>query len=58
MCVCSAKRKKGFDTEIKLAIVTRHCLTGTRDERGREEEGGERKLFPAAVRGGDIMEHN
>ncbi len=34
------KRKNGFDTEIKLGIVTRHCLTGTRDERerGRERE--------------------
>lgn len=39
VCVCSAKRKNGFDTEIKLAIVTRHCLTGTRDEGVEERKG-------------------
>lgn len=30
--VCSVERKNGFDTEIRLCIVTRHCLTGRRDE--------------------------
>lgn len=32
--VCSVEGKNGFDTEIKLGIVTRHCLAGTRDELG------------------------
>lgn len=38
MCVRSFKGKNCFDTEIKLCIVTRHCLTGTRDE-GRRMGG-------------------
>lgn len=37
--MCSVEGKNGFDTEIKLCIVTRHCLTGTRDEREREMDG-------------------
>lgn len=65
--MCSAEGKNGFDTEIKLGIVTRHCLTGPRDEReeteaemngGKRNTGRERDIFSGAVRGGDIMEHN
>lgn len=39
VCVCSLKGKNCFDTEIKLCIVTRHCLTGMRDGGDCREPG-------------------
>lgn len=42
-CVCSAEGKNGFDTEIKLGIVTRHCLSRGNEGTSERDGGKERK---------------
>lgn len=43
MYVCSTEGKNGFDTEIKLGIVTRHCLSRGNEGTSGRDGGRERK---------------
>lgn len=43
MYVCLAEGKNGFDTEIKLGIVTRHCLSRGNEGTSGRDGGRERK---------------
>ena len=59
-CVCSAEGKNGFDTEIKLGIVTRHCLSRGNEGTSERDGGKERKEKRERVewRGGSTEKRN